>query len=142
MKFIFLFFLMISSVSFADELGGTHWQLKSIRCETGVSPQVPDSIQYNWYFPDSSKVEIAIMRPDDWNVARGDYSVSNTNHLCLNLNEEIISGKPVNTKKDSWCGTFDITARELNFTWVVTSPNGGDCAPNVPVTATFEKKWP
>lgn len=141
MKTIFsIILILVGAQSYAAAvLQESHWTLKNIHCASGASPSVPANIRYDLHFLAGLRAEVAILRPSDWAVMRGTYALSGQKNLCMNLDEHIYSGEPTHQAAGSWCGEYEITDDTLNFTWVVTSPNGGDCAKDVPVTASFEK---
>jgi len=140
MKIIFSIVLMlIGSQAYADVLQESHWTLKKISCASGPSPAVPANIRYDLHFLSGSRAEIAILRPTDWVISRGTYTLGDQSSLCMNLSEDIYSGEAPQPTNGSWCGNYEFTSNTLNFTWTVSSPKGGDCPKDVPVTASFEK---
>ncbi len=138
-KILILIILFTWSLTYANSMDGSHWTLKTIKCTGGSPSPIPSNFRYDWHFLTGSKVEIVLLRPDDWKIGRGHYVMSGVPNLCLNIEEIFYSGIPSGLVNESWCGDYEIIGETLSFTWVVTSPNGGDCAQNVPVTAVFQK---
>ncbi len=129
---------LTGSFSYADSLSNSHWTLKSIQCKDSPSSKLPSKTRYDLHFLSESKVEIAILRLSDWVAVRGQYVLTDSTQLCLNMKETILSGNPTESDASTWCVDYKKTLNSLSLTWVVTAPNGGDCAQNIPVTATFE----
>ena len=132
--------ILFSNLSFADSLTNTHWNLIRITCADGSSSKIPSDVRYNVHFLANSVVETAVLRPSDWVVDRGTYSLDEVNQkLCLRSDEIISSGEPTRKGAGEFCVKIEDDNELMRFTWVVDDPVGGDCPWKVPVTATFEK---
>jgi hypothetical protein len=72
-------------------------------------------------------------------IGKGHYVLGGGTNLCLYVDETLQSGGTSNSGNESWCGDYEIAGDILKFTWVVTSPGGGDCPQDVPATVVFQK---